>query len=381
VPTTTITDEQEALVAAVRDFCARECGTREQRDALTAGGDEPHNDEVSRRMGDLGWLGIGFEEEHGGTGGGAVDMCLFLEETGRGLAPIGGIGPTWIVGHAIQRYGTPAQQEAIIGAIAAGGSMAIAMSEPEAGSDVGALTCRATKVDGGWLLDGQKTWISNGAIAEHVLLVARSDASGEKHEGLTMLDVPRGLPGLDVRPIRTMGGREQCDLFFTDAFVPDDAVVGEAGRAWGQLMAGLNTERLILAAMMLGRGQRAFDDTLAYVRQRRQFGRPIGSFQSLKHRLADMAVEVECTRLLVYDVARRVDEDPGASLARESSMVKLKATEVARHVALEGMQMLGGYGYATEYDMEGHVRATVVSTIYGGTSEIQRDIIGRTLGL
>jgi len=376
-----LTDEQDALVAAVRDFCTRECGTREQRDALTEDGAEPHNDAVSRRMGELGWLGIGFDEEHGGVGGGAVDMCLFLEETQRGLAPIGGIGPTWIVGHAVQRYGSPAQRAEIVGGVVAGGSMAIAMSEPEAGSDVGALACRAEKVDGGWRLNGQKTWISNGAIAEHTLLVARSDASGGKHEGLTMFDVPRGLEGLDVRPIRTMGGREQCDLFFTDAFVPDEAVVGREGHAWGQLMSGLNTERLILGAMMLGRGQRAFDDTLAYVRQRRQFGRPVGSFQTLKHRLADMAVELECARLLVRDVARRVDEEPGANLARESSMVKLKTTEVARHVALEGMQMLGGYGYATEYDMEGHVRATVVSTIYGGTSEIQRDIIGRALGL
>ena len=377
----TLTDEQQALVSAVRDFCARECGTREQRDALTDGGAEPHNDGVSRRMGELGWLGLGFDEELGGVGGGAVDMCLFLEETQRGLAPIGGIGPTWIVGQAVQRYGTPAQRAAVVGGIVAGGSMAIAMSEPEAGSDVGALSCRATKVDGGWRIDGQKTWISNGAIAERTLLVARSDASGAKHEGLTMFDVPRGLEGLEVRPIRTMGGREQCDLFFTDAFLPDEAVVGEAGNAWTQLMAGLNTERLILAAMMLGRAQRAFDDTLAYVKERRQFGRPVGSFQALKHRLADMATELRCTRLLVYDVAAAVDADPHASLAQESSMVKLKATEVARHVALEGMQMLGGYGYATEYDMEGHVRATVVSTIYGGTSEIQRDIIGRTLGL
>lgn len=377
----TLTDEQQALVSAVRDFCARECGTREQRDALTEGGTEPHNDEVSRRMGELGWLGLGFDEELGGVGGGAVDMCLFLEETQRGLAPIGGIGPTWIVGQAVQRSGTAAQREAVVGGIVAGGSMAIAMSEPEAGSDVGALACRATKVDGGWRIDGQKTWISNGAIAERTLLVARSDASGAKHEGLTMFDVPRGLQGLEVRPIRTMGGREQCDLFFSDAFLPDEAVVGEAGVAWTQLMAGLNTERLILAAMMLGRAQRAFDDTLAYVKERRQFGRPVGSFQALKHRLADMATELRCTRLLVYDVAARVDADPHASLAQESSMVKLKATEVARHVALEGMQMMGGYGYATEYDMEGHVRATVVSTVYGGTSEIQRDIIGRTLGL
>src|SRR4249919_545381 len=148
-----------------------------------------------------------------------------------------------------------------------------------------------------------------------------------------------------------------------------------------QLMAGLNVERLILAASALGIAQRAFDDVLAYIKERKQFGRPIGSFQALKHRIADLATEIECTRLLVYDVARKVDADPNQLLPREASMAKLKATEVAKRTALEGMQMMGGYGYATEYDMERHVRHTIVTTIYGGTSEIQREIISRSLGL
>lgn len=376
-----LTDEQQAFVAAIRDFCARECGTRAQRDALTNDGADPHSEQLNRQLAELGWLGVAFREENGGLGGSTVDMCLFLEETQRGLAPIGGIGPTWIVGAAFEKFGTPAQRQAVIGGIVEGRSQAIAMSEPEAGSDVGALACRAERVDGGWRINGQKTWISNGPWCHHILLVARSDAGGAKHEGLTMFDVEVPTDGVEIRPIRTMGGKEQADVYFTDAFLPDDAVVGQVDGAWTQLMAGLNTERLILGAMMLGRAQRAFDDTLAYVKQRKQFGRPIGSFQALKHRLADMALELECARLLTYDVAQRVDADPTGMLARESSMVKLKTTELAKHVALEGMQMMGGYGYATEYDMERHVRDTVVSTIYGGTSEIQRDIIGKTLGL
>jgi len=146
-------------------------------------------------------------------------------------------------------------------------------------------------------------------------------------------------------------------------------------------MAGLNTERLILAATMLGIGQRAFDDALAYAKERKQFGRPIGTFQALRHRFADLATELDCCRLLVYDVARRAEAEPDRVLAREASMVKLKVTETARRIALDGMQMMGGYGYATEYDMEGQVRTALVTTIYGGTSEIQREIISRTLGL
>lgn len=132
---------------------------------------------------------------------------------------------------------------------------------------------------------------------------------------------------------------------------------------------------------MLGTAQRAFDDALDYIKQRRQFGRPVGTFQALRHRIADLATEIECCRLLVYSVARMVDDNPGQLFPREASMAKLKVTEVAKQVALDGMQMMGGYGYATEYDMERLLRATVISTVYGGTSEIQRDIIGKTYGL
>jgi alkylation response protein AidB-like acyl-CoA dehydrogenase len=148
-----------------------------------------------------------------------------------------------------------------------------------------------------------------------------------------------------------------------------------------QLMAGLNVERLIIAAQHLGQARRAFDDTLAYVKERKQFGRPVGSFQALQHRLADLATELVQVRLLVRMVARLTDEDPTRMLPQEASMAKLAATELAKRCALEGVQMAGGYGYATEYPMERHLRAAVVTTIYGGTSEIQKNIIAKTLGL
>ena len=196
-----------------------------------------------------------------------------------------------------------------------------------------------------------------------------------------MISVPARRRGLEIRGIQTMGGREVNDVFLTDCYVPEERVLGQVDGGWMQLMAGLNVERLILAASALGIAERAFDDVLAYVKERKQFGRPIGSFQTLKHRIADLATELECTRLLVYDVARKVDADPGRMLPREASMAKLKATEVAKRTALEGMQMMGGYGYASEYDMERHVRSTLVMSIYGGTNEIQREIVSKTYGL
>jgi alkylation response protein AidB-like acyl-CoA dehydrogenase len=262
-----------------------------------------------------------------------------------------------------------------------GKSGAIAMSEPEAGSDVGSLVCRAQRANGGYVIDGQKTWITAAHASDHILLVCRTNRTDNKHDGLSMISVPAGADGIEIRGIETMGGREVNDVFFTDCHVPADRLVGEQDAGWRQLMAGLNYERLIIAAQALGMAQRAFDDALAYVKERKQFGRPIGSFQALKHRIADLATDLEATRLLVYDTAARVDANPGALFPREASMAKLKATEMAKRAALEGLQMMGGYGYAVEYDMERHVRTALVTTIYGGTSEIQRDIIGRTLGL
>jgi isovaleryl-CoA dehydrogenase len=376
-----LTDEQRDFVAAIRDFCARECGTAEQRERLTAGYAKAHSAEIYSKMADLGWLGITIPEEFGGSDGGMLDACLFMEETSRGLAPIGGYATTLIVAGAAQRFGSRDQKAEILGGISRGAVEAIAMTEPEAGSDVGSLKTAAERVDGGFVINGQKVFCSNAHIADHVLVVARTTRADDKHEGLTMIWVPRDAAGLDIKPIDTMGGRETSHLYLTECEAPPSAVLGEVDRGWMQLMAGLNVERLILAATMLGIAERAFDDALAYVKERRQFGRPIGSFQALQHRLADLATELEAARLMTYWAASKVDEAPDRMLPREASMVKLYVTETAKRVALEGMQMMGGYGYSSEYDMERLVRQALVSTIYGGTSEIQRNIIAKTLGL
>lgn len=380
-PTLLLSREQQALRDSIREFARRECGSREQRDRWTDGGEEAHNAELYAKYAGLGWAGISVPEEYGGAGGSAVDMCVVIEESMRGLVPVNGMATTVIVASTYERFGTEQQRHEVLGGIARGEIDSVSMSEPEAGSDVGNVRCRATRSGDGWIVNGQKTWCSNAHFADRILLIARTSQSEDKHHGLTMFNVPRGTPGLETRRIDTLGGREVNDLFFTDCELPGDAVVGEVDAAWMQLMAGLNTERLVLAAVLLGIAQRAFDDLLAYVKGRRQFGRPIGEFQALRHRIADLATELECARLLTYHVAQLVDSDPKTMLPREVSMAKLKATEVAKKISLEGMQMMGGYGYAKEYDMEYLVRVALAGTIYGGTNEIQRDIVGKTLGL
>lgn len=377
----TLTEEQTAFAEAIGDFCRREVPDKARRDELTAHGAEPHSVETYRKMADLGWLGIALPEAYGGSDGSMTDLLVFLEETSYHQAPIRGFGTTIITAAAIDKFGSEAQKQQLLGGVCRGDVLAISMSEPGAGSDVGGLTCKAVKTEDGWVVNGQKTWCSNAHKATHILLVARTSTEGGKHDGLTMFVVPADADGLAIHGIDTMGGKEVNDLYFTDCRLPADAVVGTEGQGWPQLMAGLNLERMILAGLMLGLARRAFDDTVAYVKERRQFGRPVGTFQALRHRIADNATELAATKLLVHDTAATIDADPTALFPREASMAKLKATELAKHLALEGMQMLGGYGYATEYGMEALLRASVVSTVYGGTSEIQRDIIGKTYGL
>ena len=367
-----LTEEQRAFVEAIRDFASREKFNRSEHDG--------HSHEVAARMGELGWYGLQISEEYGGSGGSFLDATLFLEEFTRGQIPVAAYGVTLIVVGALNRFGTEEQKREHFGHVVKGGTLAIAMSEPEAGSDVAALKTRARRDDGEWVLDGAKMWCSYAHKASHILIVCRT-GEGERHDDMSMILVPREAAGMTITPISTLGGEETNEIHLDGVRVPDDALLGTEGGGWTQLMAGLNYERTILAATSLGLAQRAFDDALAYAKERRQFGRPIGSFQAISHKFAELATEIAQVRLLVRWVASLTDEDPVRMLPQEASMAKLAATELAKRVALEGVQIMGGYGYATEYPMERHLRTAVVTTIYGGTSEIQKNIIAKTLGL
>lgn len=371
--------EQRRFAAEVRAFCARECGTLDQRDALTAGGTDSNSPELLRRLAALGWLGISLPAEDGGIGGDFVDECLFLEAASRGLAPISGYSTGLTAAQTYLKYGTDEQRRTIVENLCAGGIEAIALSEPGAGSDLASARLRARREGDEYVVDGQKTWISVAHLADHLLVLTRTDATGPKHRGLTLLMVPTDTPGLDIRGIATMEARVVNDVFFTDVRVPASAVVGREGEAWDHLNRGLGIERVIIAAMSVGAAQRSLDDVVAYVSEREQFGRTIDSFQTVRHRLADVATEIEHCRAFLYDVAERIDAGEEDDLGTRSSMAKLKSTAVAKQAALEAMQLMGGYGFAREYGMEGQVRKALAPPIYGGTNEIQREIIGRGL--
>src|SRR5213595_3120376 len=247
-----LTDEQQDFVRALRDFAAKEV-TTELRESVER---DHHSDEIAKKLAELGWWSLTIDEEYGGSGGMFFDAALFLEEVARGQIPVGAYGVTLIVVGALNRFGTEEQKRQLLGSVARGGVLAIAMSEPEAGSDVGSLKTRARREDGEWVLNGAKMWCSYAHRASHTLIVCRTGEGSEKHEGLSMIFVPHDAEGFTITPIKTLGGEETNELHLDGVRVPESALLGEEGGGWTQLMAGLNNERVILAASALGLAQR-----------------------------------------------------------------------------------------------------------------------------
>ncbi len=376
-----LTDEQSDFVDAIRDFCDRECGTQDQRERLTDGYREHHSFDLYKQMAELGWLGVTIPEEYGGSGGSMLDACLFMEETSRGLAPIGGYATTLIVAGATQRFGSEEQKAEILGGIASGSVEAIAMTEPEAGSDVGALACSAERVDGGFVLNGQKVFMLQ---RPHLRPRARRLPHDQDRVQARRDDddlAAQGRRGDGDRPDRD-DGRARDEPPLPDRLRRPRERRPRRGRPGLDAADGRPQRRAPDPRRDDARDRPARLRRRSRLRkERKQFGRPIGSFQALQHRFADLATDLEAARLMTRWVATLTDEDPDRMLPQEASMVKLFVTEVAKRTTLEGMQLMGGYGYSSEYDMERLVRTSLVSTIYGGTSEIQRGIIAKTLGL
>ncbi|WP_179473868.1 acyl-CoA dehydrogenase family protein [Mycolicibacterium vinylchloridicum] len=375
------TAEQLDFANAIEQFCSERCGSVDQRRELTDDGRLSNSPELLLRLADLGWLGVSLPAEYGGGGAGMVEECIFLEETARGLAPIHAYGTGLTAAQTYLRHGTEEQKKEVLSNLCSGRFEAIALSEPGAGSDLGSVRTRAIRDGDRFVVNGQKTWITAAHLADHILVLTRTSTEGSKHQGLTLMYLGTNTPGLEIKPIITMDGHTVNEVFFTDVAVPVANVVGGIGDAWHRLMRGLNVERLIIAAMSIGSARRSLEDTINYVRQREQFGRSIGTFQAVRHRLADLVAEIDCCRAYVYQVAAQIDAGLEDQLAREGSIAKLKCTEVAKRAALEGVQLMGGNGYTVEYGMELQVRKALAPPIYGGANEIQREIIGKSLGL
>ena len=375
------TEEQELQRKVLRETLARICPPEYARRC-----DEQKTPPVEafRALAEAGWLGLGMPTEHGGQGGDQIDIAILLEETGRAMVDLA----LWVFralvygGQAVLDSGTQEQREHFLPRVARGEiSTAFALTEPDSGSDAAALKTTAQRVGDDYVINGRKMFCSGFTVSDYVLLAARTDPNSSKHLGISLFLVDTKAAGLTHQVIDVLGHRSVATtaLFLDDVRTPASSMLGPLNQGWALLGRYLEWERLCLSAARTGGAQAALEEALAWARQREQFGRPIGKFQAVSHKLADMSVRVDISRLLVYRYAWMLSQ--GQAGHREAATVKLYAAESYKEVADLGLQVMGGYGYSMDSAMQRHFRDARLGTIGGGTSEIQRNIIARELGL
>ncbi len=371
----------EELRHAVRAFAEREIAPL----AAEIDASDAFPRQLWPMLGDLGVLGPTVPTADGGAGLGFLEHLVIMEEVSRASASVGlsyGAHSNLCV-HNLWTNGTAEQRARWLPALLSGEHLgALAMSEAEAGSDVlGSMRCAARRGDGGWLANGSKMWITNGPEADVLVVYMRTEDAGGASP-ITAFVVERGMQGFrTAQHLDKLGmrGSGTCELVFEECVIPDGNVLGRPGDGVRVLMSGLDTERLVLCGGPIGIMQAALDLVLPYVRERRQFGVPIGSFELMQGKLADMYVALESSRSFAYRVAAAFDADPAARRSVEAAASLLHASERAVDVSLEAIQALGGAGYLNESGAGRLLRDAKLYTIGAGTNEIRRMLIGRAL--
>jgi len=378
----TFTEEQEMLRDTVRRFVEKEI-TREVIDKIEAEDTFPH--ELLQKLSDLGFMGINIPEEYGGQGGNVVDEMIFFEELSKKLPVLAwAAGNIILYGNTIITVnGNEEQRQKYLPRLVNGElKFAFALTEPNAGSDASNISTRGAFKDGHWVINGSKMFITGAGVSDFIITNTRTAES--RTGGITAFIVDRNSPGYSAKPLKSLGykGSNTCEVYYDEVKVsPQDILGGEEclNKGWHQMMRLLNAERLVLSSCALGIGQAAFEYALNYAKERVQFGQPIGTFQAIQHKLVDMATELEAARRLAYYAAWR--EINHLECVKETSMTKFYCAEVAKKICLECVQILGGYGYTLEYDAQRHLRDVLILSIGGGTTQIQKNIIGKQLGL
>ncbi|WP_033321651.1 acyl-CoA dehydrogenase family protein [Streptomyces yerevanensis] len=375
-----LTPEEQFVVKTVRDFVDKEVKpvVRELEHADT------YPEALIQQMKELGIFGLAVPEEYGGTPVSTPCYVLITEELARGwMSLAGAMGGHTVVAKLLLHFGTEKQKRRYLPRMATGEIRAtMALTEPGGGSDLQAMRTVARKeADGSYVVNGTKTWITNSRRSQLIALLCRTDPEADPtHKGMSILLVEHG-PGLTVsRDLPKLGykGVESCELSFDGLRAPADAVLGGAeGRGFAQMMKGLETGRLQVAARALGVGRAAFEDALAYAQQRESFGKPIWQHQSIGNYLADMATSLTAAQQLTLHAAR--EYDAGRRVDMEAGMAKLFASETAMRIALDAVRIHGGYGYSTEFDVERYFRDAPLMIVGEGTNEIQRNVIAAQL--
>ncbi len=374
---TELSEDEQLFQRTVREFTDAEVVPRSAK----MDRDGKYDPELLPRLFGIGVMAIETPERFGGAGSSFFMSILAIEEISRGDAAVGVLVDVQntITSNAILRWGSDAQREKYLTRMSGGAVASYALSEAGSGSDAFALACRAAKDGDGWRLTGRKLWITNAAEAELYLVFATVDP-GAGHRGITCFLVERGFAGFSLgRKEDKLGIRASstCELVLDGVRVPAANVLGEVGQGYRVAIETLNEGRIGIGAQMVGVAQRALDECLAYTAERKQFGRPIGDFQSMQFALARMATEIEAARLVVYNAARL--KDAGRDFVRQAAMAKLFASEVAERATNLAVELHGGVGYTRECVVEKLYRDAKIGKIYEGTSHMQLQTIARLL--
>ncbi len=374
-----LTDEQQQLRRTVREFAESEIAPH------VMDWDEASHfpSEIIPKLAEMGLLGVIFPEEHGGAGLGYIEYVLAIEELARVDGSVGLIvaAHNSLCTNHIYKFGSEEQRRKYVVPLAQGQKLGCwSLTEPEAGSDAGGTRTVAARIANGWVMNGSKTFTTNGHWADVCVAMAVTDRSKGSH-GISAFILEKGMPGFHPGKKENKLGMRASDtseVVFTDCRVPAENLLGREGEGFINSLQVLDGGRISIAALALGMAQGALEAAVKYAKQRKQFGKAISEFQAIQFKLADMATQIEAARLLVYHAAWLADQK-GARFTKESSMAKLHASEVAVRVANEAVQVLGGYGFIKDYPAEKYYRDVKLGTIGEGTSEIQRLVIARQL--
>jgi alkylation response protein AidB-like acyl-CoA dehydrogenase len=377
------TMEQQMLRDSLAEFVRREVPREKDRE-YDQSPDYPYD--LFQKLADIGMTGLFIPTEYGGMGRGPVDIALAMETLTYGsITSTSVLMPTSLGTQLLIHGGSDEQRSTLLPMVVRGEARSsFGLSEPHSGSDAASLRTRAVRDGSDWVINGSKMWSSGADVATHLFVAARTNTEVAKQRGISVFIVDPKTPGITISRVATLGPKAQgtCQVFYDDVRVPADALLGgEAGldQGWRFLHSSLSLERLELAALTLGLSQRALDDSIMFVNDREAFGQKVGKFQAIQHMAADMATRLEAGRALTYKAAALMEA--GQPHDKEVTMAKVFVTETANKICLNGIQMMGGYGYSMEFDLQRYLRRTLVQTIGGGTTQVLRNVIARHLGM
>jgi len=374
------TEDQEALRDATRKFLDNECPTTFVRKMMAD--ETAHATELWKKIAALGWLGIIVPEEFGGSGGSFLDLVVILEETGKSLLP-GPFFATALLGSTtILAGGSAAQKSAVLPKVVEGNHiLTLALAEKSGRYDAAGVALAAKPKGNDFVLSGEKLFVPDAHVADQLVVAARTAQGGNSEDGITLFLVDAKAPGVTITQLKTVDmTRRQCHVVFQDVAVAGAQAVGEVGKGWPILRRVLEQAMAGLCAEMVGTGQKALDMAVAYAKERVQFGKPIGSFQAVKHKCVDMMVQVENARSLTYYAAWTVDENVPEA-AQAVPMAKAYCSDMCKTVTSEAIQVHGGIGFTWEHDMHLFYRRGLASEAAFGSAPVHREVVAQTLNL